>query len=173
MLDLLYSWTSSFADVFGIHFTELFGLHDLLLIVIGLVPMVVIIFSKKLILKISCSFLSVFLFAILLPYVGVTIEVRRIVASNPDFHFFSDSWNTAYVWFRYPLYWKVGACAGALTTLLEWLRRRMKNALQQRIWFMIGRVALLVTFRKAKPKSQSLSRSHIRDLCVIWRNLQN
>ena len=28
---------------------------------------------------------------------------------------------------------------------------------------MIGRVALLVTFKKAKPKSQSLSRSHIRD----------
>ena len=32
---------------------------------------------------------------------------------------------------------------------------------------MIGRVALLVTFKKAKPKSQSLSRSHIRDLCKI------
>jgi hypothetical protein len=32
---------------------------------------------------------------------------------------------------------------------------------------MIGRVALLVTFKKAKPKSQSLSRSHIRDLCAI------
>ena len=32
---------------------------------------------------------------------------------------------------------------------------------------MIGRVALLVTFKKAKPKSQSLSRSHIRDLCII------
>jgi hypothetical protein len=29
---------------------------------------------------------------------------------------------------------------------------------------MIGRVALLVTFKKAKPKPQSLSRSHIRDL---------
>ena len=34
---------------------------------------------------------------------------------------------------------------------------------------MIGRVALLVTFKKAKPKSQSLSRSHIRDLCVIMK----
>ncbi len=32
---------------------------------------------------------------------------------------------------------------------------------------MIGRVALLVTFKKAKPKSQSLSRSHIRDLAHI------
>jgi len=32
---------------------------------------------------------------------------------------------------------------------------------------MIGRVALLVTFKKAKPKSQSLSRSHIRDLPII------
>ena len=32
---------------------------------------------------------------------------------------------------------------------------------------MIGRVALLVTFKKAKPKSQSLSRSHIRDLWCI------
>ena len=32
---------------------------------------------------------------------------------------------------------------------------------------MIGRVALLVTFKKAKPKSQSLSRSHIRDFCAI------
>ena len=32
---------------------------------------------------------------------------------------------------------------------------------------MIGRVALLVTFKKAKPKSQSLSRSHIRDLPAI------
>ena len=32
---------------------------------------------------------------------------------------------------------------------------------------MIGRVALLVTFKKAKPKPQSLSRSHIRDLCAI------
>jgi hypothetical protein len=32
---------------------------------------------------------------------------------------------------------------------------------------MIGRVALLVTFKKAKPKSQSLSRSHIRDLATI------
>ena len=32
---------------------------------------------------------------------------------------------------------------------------------------MIGRVALLVTFEKAKPKSQSLSRSHIRDLSAI------
>ena len=41
------------------------------------------------------------------------------------------------------------------------------NSAEQRIWFMIGRVALLVTFKKAKPKSQSLSRSHIRDLCVI------
>ena len=29
---------------------------------------------------------------------------------------------------------------------------------------MIGRVALLVTFKKAKPKPQSLSRSHIRDV---------
>ena len=28
---------------------------------------------------------------------------------------------------------------------------------------MIGRVALLVTFKEAEPKSQSLSRSHIRD----------
>ena len=34
---------------------------------------------------------------------------------------------------------------------------------------MIGRVALLVTFKKAKPKSQSLSRSHIRDLGTIYR----
>jgi hypothetical protein len=32
---------------------------------------------------------------------------------------------------------------------------------------MIGRVALLVTFKKAKPKPQSLSRSHIRDLYSI------
>jgi hypothetical protein len=32
---------------------------------------------------------------------------------------------------------------------------------------MIGRVALLVTFKKAKPKPQSLSRSHIRDLASI------
>ena len=32
---------------------------------------------------------------------------------------------------------------------------------------MIGRVALLVNFKKAKPKSQSLSRSHIRDLAFI------
>ena len=36
---------------------------------------------------------------------------------------------------------------------------------------MIGRVALLVTFKKAKPKSQSLSRSHIRDLHTISRTL--
>jgi dolichyl-phosphate-mannose--protein O-mannosyl transferase len=35
---------------------------------------------------------------------------------------------------------------------------------------MNGRVALLVTFRKAKPKSQSLSRSHIRDLNAIKMN---
>ena len=32
---------------------------------------------------------------------------------------------------------------------------------------MIGRVALLVTFKKAKPKQQRLSRSNIRDLCNI------
>jgi len=32
---------------------------------------------------------------------------------------------------------------------------------------MIGRVALLVTFKKAKPKPQSLSRSHIRDLALM------
>ena len=32
---------------------------------------------------------------------------------------------------------------------------------------MIGRVALLVTFKKVKPKPQSLSRSHIRDLATI------
>ena len=32
---------------------------------------------------------------------------------------------------------------------------------------MIGRVALLVTFKKAKP--QSLSRSHIRDLAIIYQ----
>jgi len=32
---------------------------------------------------------------------------------------------------------------------------------------MIGRVALLVAFKKAKPKPQSLSRSHIRDLGTI------
>jgi hypothetical protein len=36
---------------------------------------------------------------------------------------------------------------------------------------MIGRVALLITFRKDKPKSQSLSRSHIRDLATISLNL--
>ena len=30
---------------------------------------------------------------------------------------------------------------------------------------MIGRIALLVTFKKVKPKPQSLSRSHIRDFC--------
>jgi len=37
---------------------------------------------------------------------------------------------------------------------------------------MIGRIALLVTFKKAKPKSQSLSRSHIRDLefIILSRN---
>ena len=29
---------------------------------------------------------------------------------------------------------------------------------------MIGRIALLVTFKKVKPKPQSLSRSHIRDI---------
>ena len=34
---------------------------------------------------------------------------------------------------------------------------------------MIGRVALLVTFKKAKPKPQSLSRSHIRDLAPIMK----
>jgi hypothetical protein len=34
---------------------------------------------------------------------------------------------------------------------------------------MIGRVALLITFKKAKPKSQSLSRSHIRDLYAIMK----
>ena len=34
---------------------------------------------------------------------------------------------------------------------------------------MIGRVALLVTFKKAKPKPQSLSRSHIRDLCSMMK----
>ena len=32
---------------------------------------------------------------------------------------------------------------------------------------MIGSIALLVTLKKAKPKSQSLSRSHIRDLGLI------
>ena len=31
---------------------------------------------------------------------------------------------------------------------------------------MMGRVALLVTFKKAKPKSQSLSRSHIRNIFI-------
>ena len=50
------------------------------------------------------------------------------------------------------------------------------NSAEQRIWFMIGRVALLVTFKKAKPKSQSLSRSHIRDLATtttwtLWQHL--
>jgi len=35
---------------------------------------------------------------------------------------------------------------------------------------MIGRVALLITFKKAKPKPQSLSRSHIRDLAIIQKN---
>ena len=35
---------------------------------------------------------------------------------------------------------------------------------------MIGRIALLVTFKKAKPKPQSLSRSHIRDLDAIKMN---
>ena len=46
------------------------------------------------------------------------------------------------------------------------------NSAQQRIWFMIGRVALLVTFKKVKPKPQSLSRSHIRDLefIILSRN---
>ena len=34
---------------------------------------------------------------------------------------------------------------------------------------MIGRVALLVTFKKAKPKPQSLSRSHIRDLAGMQK----
>jgi hypothetical protein len=38
---------------------------------------------------------------------------------------------------------------------------------------MIGRVALLVTFKKAKPKPQSLSRSHIRDLGHIGRDSAN
>ena len=37
---------------------------------------------------------------------------------------------------------------------------------------MIGRVALLVTFKKAKPKPQSLSRSHIRDLGVIYNGFK-
>src|SRR6056300_633235 len=37
---------------------------------------------------------------------------------------------------------------------------------------MIGRVALLVTFKKAKPKPQSLSRSHIRDLANIFENMR-
>ena len=37
---------------------------------------------------------------------------------------------------------------------------------------MIGRVALLVTFKKAKPKPQSLSRNHIRDLPASLRNEQ-
>ena len=35
---------------------------------------------------------------------------------------------------------------------------------------MIGRVALLVTFKKVKPKPQSLSRSHIRDLWLIFQH---
>lgn len=135
MLDLLFSWTFTIngADVLGIHFTNLFGLHDLLLIVIGLIPMVAIIFSKKLVLKVSFSFLCVFLFAVLLPHFGATLEVRRLVAADNTFIYYADSFNTAYVWFRYPLYWKVGACAGGLTTLLEWLRRRKINALQHRI----------------------------------------
>jgi hypothetical protein len=38
---------------------------------------------------------------------------------------------------------------------------------------MIGRVALLVTFKKAKPKSQSLSRSHIRDLGGMKKTMKN
>ena len=38
---------------------------------------------------------------------------------------------------------------------------------------MIGRVALLITFKKAKPKPQSLSRSHIRDLCVMQKRTMN
>ena len=36
---------------------------------------------------------------------------------------------------------------------------------------MIRRVALLFTFKKAKPKSQSLSRSHIRDFIRHSRSL--
>ena len=36
---------------------------------------------------------------------------------------------------------------------------------------MIGRVALLVTFKKAKPKPQSLSRSHIRGLAKTLMNI--
>ena len=35
---------------------------------------------------------------------------------------------------------------------------------------MIGRVALLVTFKKAKPKPQSLSRSRIRDFGIMEMN---
>ena len=41
---------------------------------------------------------------------------------------------------------------------------------------MIGRIALLVTFKKVKPKPQSLSRSHIRDLWEIkeryWQQME-
>jgi hypothetical protein len=38
---------------------------------------------------------------------------------------------------------------------------------------MIGRVALLVTFKKVKPKPQSLSRSHIRDLGHMQKKTSN
>ena len=131
MLDKIGPWV--FFNTRGITFIDgfysLFGIQDLLLLILGILLYRQIKKTEKRIIKITEVFLYIVMFSYIFPDFTATFEAQRVLFFEQKNGDMIEGFNLLYVWGRYPTYWFFGI----LIALFDTLKATTRNALQQRI----------------------------------------
>ena len=110
-------------------FYSLFGIQDLLLLILGILLYRQIKKTEKRIIKITEVFLYIVMFSYIFPDFTATFEAQRVLFFEQKNGDMIEGFNLLYVWGRYPTYWFVGI----LIAIFDTLKATTRNALQQRI----------------------------------------
>ena len=131
LLDKIGPWV--FFNTRGITFIDgfysLFGIQDLLLLILGILLYRQIKKTEKRIIKITEVFLYIVMFSYIFPDFTATFEAQRVLFFEQKNGDMIEGFNLLYVWGRYPTYWFFGI----LIALFDTLKATTRNALQQRI----------------------------------------
>jgi len=131
LLDKIGPWV--FFNTRGITFIDgfysLFGIQDLLLLILGILLYRQIKKTEKRIIKITEVFLYIVMFSYIFPDFTATFEAQRVLFFEQKNGDMIEGFNLLYVWGRYPTYWFVGI----LIAIFDTLKATTRNALQQRI----------------------------------------
>ena len=103
------------------------GLHDIAIIALGRFLLISIRKVKHSLLRRIGNTVFAFLFIYILPDFSATFEAQREIYFAKLSGRIIDGFNLLYVWFKFPLYWIIGAI------LLFRTNPKTNNALQQRI----------------------------------------